>query len=225
MNKINFNITAIIVITLSFLASCNWVYDKDLTENTSIVSVKPVITVNGDQVISMKVGGTYDEKGITVDTGDNKNTDEIVSGNVDPNTEGFYLVKYKAVNEYGWTSYAYRSVLVHGDNPYSEEVGCELYAGNFVDGAFQFESEITKVDGLPGYWKISNAWKEQDVEVPLMFADNGQGEFFIVPYEHPKKGYIFGTVEFTSTKVIFKLEVYPINGSAMLEQEHKWNKK
>ncbi len=218
------SIAVLIAFALSYLTSCNVIWDKDVTEEISKTSVKPKITVLGEPMISMKVGGTYEEKGIKVDAGANEYTERIVSGEVNPNVEGFYLVKYEAINEYGWASYAYRSVLVHDGDAFTSDIADTYVAGNQENGVFQFISTIQKHPTLNGYWITNDAWQEDGVTVPLAFAENGDGTYTIVPYEDENKGYIFGTVTKTSSDITYWFEVYPKGGGGPKEFDHTWSK-
>ncbi|MEA2043717.1 MAG: DUF5011 domain-containing protein [Bacteroidota bacterium] len=229
MNKNILKYLAIVIFALSF-GACDLVIDEDTTENISIVSVKPVITVLGEQIISMEVGGSYTDAGADADAGDNDFDLEIVSGNVDPSTAGFYLVTYKAENEYNWVSYAYRSVLVHDGTPYYEDISGGYKAGNQTSEGYQFESQVAEAEGLNGYWTITNVWLEEGVTAPIYFADNDDGTYSVVPYEHERKGIIFGTAEkvieidefnIEYEFLVFQLEVHTKSGK-ILNKEMKW---
>ena len=120
------------IVVLFILQACNLVYDKDTTSEISSVSVKPEIILLGEPIMSLKLGETYNDEGVKAVAGENEVIVEIESGKVDQNTLGFYVVTYKAANEFGWNSYAYRAVLVHDGSPYeTEEIG-----GNYKIGFF-----------------------------------------------------------------------------------------
>ncbi len=218
------SIIVFIAFALSYLTSCNVIWNKDVTEEISKTSVKPRITLLGEPMISMKVGGTYEEKGIKVDAGANEYTERIVSGEVNPNVEGFYLVKYEAINEYDWASYAYRSVLVHDGDAFTTDIAGPYKSGNnYTPGVgWEIFSTITKHPTLNGYWVTSTGWAEKDVFIPLTFAENGDGTYTIVPYEDEKKGYIFGTAGFVEDTLKFYLEVYPKGGGEPVPSTHSW---
>ena len=49
-------------------------------------------------------------------------TASIVDGEVNADVPGFYVVEYNAINQFGWLSYVYRSVLVYEGDPYGEDI-------------------------------------------------------------------------------------------------------
>jgi len=169
--------------------------EKDTTANVSTVTYKPVLTLNGDQIMSLPVGGTYEEKGVDAVAGDSTLAYEIVSGEVDPNTPGFYIVTYKATNSYGWSTYAYRAVLVYEGEPYKRDISGEYMFNNIID-----HQNVTKYS-VPGYWQIGNAWGAEGVSFPVIFADTGDGVHFgIVPDEHEAKGRYSGTAVYSTSQ-------------------------
>ncbi len=193
MNKHKIISISLIATALMYLSSCNLVFDKDDTEGTSAVSVKPVVEVIGDRVISMKKGGTYNEQGIKVeDAHGNEYENNIVSGEVDPNKPDMYIVTYKAWNQYDWASYAYRGVLVYEGDPYQTDI-----AGNYKDIKTGIIKTKVYKSKITGYWVIDNAFQEGTEVAPkrqikLQFAEiPGQaGHFKLVPIEHPVHGII-----------------------------------
>ena len=74
----------------------------------------PVITINGDQFVSIPVGGAFTDLGSTAtDTVLNETPELIeVTNDIDNNTPGFYTVQYTYKNSNGYVSTATRFVLV-----------------------------------------------------------------------------------------------------------------
>ena len=190
--------------------------DKDTTGNVSKISYKPVMTLKGDPIISMKVGSTYTEEGVDAYAGDTLLSYEIVSGEVDPNTAGFYVVTYKATNGFGWSSYAYRAVLVHDGTPYEGDI-----SGNYKKGFF-YNTTIQKYS-VDGYYKIDNVWQQQGVTIPVIFADMGDGiNFGIVPGECDL-GFYSGTATLNGAVLTFHIHLATTDGQS-LDYEFDWTK-
>lgn len=186
--------------------SCNLIIDKDTTAEISKVSRKPVIELLGDPILSLPVGSTYEDAGVNAYEGDSPISYQIVSGKVNPNQAGFYVVTYKAVNTYGWESFAYRAVLVYSGSAYGTDISGTYYKG------FNFLEEISKYQ-VNGYWQISNVWQEEGVSFPLIFADKGDGTYGIVPGDHPTKGRYEGyAVQNGTDKIHFFLKITSPDG-------------
>lgn len=103
---------AIIAIGLTGTIACK----KKISDPVSkiITASYPDITINGDQFISIPVGGTFTDLGASAkDT----ITDEVlepikVTNDIDPTTPGFYTVQYTFKNKNGYTNVGTRFVLV-----------------------------------------------------------------------------------------------------------------
>lgn len=74
----------------------------------------PVIKMNGNSVISLKLNATYTEQGVTAeDNKDGNLTNNVVTeGSVDTSKEGKYTIKYKVADNNGNEASATRTVLV-----------------------------------------------------------------------------------------------------------------
>ncbi len=209
----------LIFISLAFLLSgCTLFVDKDTTDNISLISYKPVMTLKGDKIMSLKVGETYTEAGCDVTVGDSIYDYEIVSGNVDANTPGFYVVTYKSTNGYGWSSYKYRAVLVYDGDAYNRDIAGEYKFNNIISHA-----TISKYS-IPGYWAMDNVWGAAGIKMPIVFADTGDGKNFgVAPDEHASKGIYFGSARFkpAAGEFVFTIQIYDNNGR-LLNNEFTW---
>lgn len=204
-------ITLFIFISAIFLNSCSLFFNEDTTDNVSYISSKPVVELLGEAIISMQKGETYVEEGISAFAADTVLDYEIVSGEVDPNSIGFYIVTYKAQNGFGWSTLAYRAVLVHDGDPYQQP---EI-EGNYKKGFF-FDASITKYSKL-GYWSMSNVWWEEGVEFPIIFAERKDSSLAVVPGEHLTKGRYTGVGEFTGDSIKFTLTIVPPSGDVNIK--------
>ena len=200
-NKIFIALFTILIIS----QSCNIIIDKDVTDEISSVSIKPIVELIGEPIISMPVGGKYTELGVNAFSGDDPLDYSIISGNVNPNNKGFYIVTYKAENMYGWATYAYRSVLVYSGSPYSEDI-----SGHYKSG-FLFNSDISEYP-VSGYWQMTNVWIEEGVTFPILFADKGNGQYGIVPGEFGSKGRYGGTARKNGNNITFTIKLTSPNG-------------
>ncbi|MBN2662234.1 MAG: DUF5011 domain-containing protein [Bacteroidales bacterium] len=214
-NKITIFLSLIILISLS---SCQFYTDIDTTGDVSYVSTKPVITLLGEPIMSLQVGDNYVDAGVEAfATEDTILNAEIVSGIVDANTEGFYVVTYKATNGFNWSTYAYRSVLVHDGTPYTLDI-----AGTYRIG-FQFYSDVQKYS-IDGYWEMTNVFAEEGVTLSIVFADMGDGvNYTLVPGEHITKGQYYGTAVKSGNKLIFTMTFLGLNGSTTVKN-FEWTK-
>ncbi len=224
MNK---KIILLLLLLPMFLGSCSLFIDKDSTAHVSMISYKPKITLLGDPIMSLKVGSTYTEPGIEAYAGDTLLDYSIVTHDQDPNALGtgtpntnqigFYIVTYKAVNGFGWTSYAYRSVLVHDGTPYEGDI-----SGNYKMG-FKFTSTISKYS-VNGYYQMDNVYQREGVTLPIIFADKGDGvNFGIVPGYDNKLGFYYGTAKKDGENITFNMTFKSPNG---IQQNlaFKWEK-
>lgn len=200
---------------LSFQA-CDLVIDKDTTDGLSYVSTKPVVTVLGEPIISLPVGGTYVDAGVEAYAGDTLLDAQIVEGEVNSGVKGFYVVTYQAVNGFGWESFGYRAVLVYDGNPYGQDI-----AGNYKRN--ELVNTVIRKNNIYGYWEIDNIFTEEGVQVPVVFADKGDNTYGIVPGFDPVKGYYSGTGVKTSLGISFKISIISLGGQ-VFEQDHEWIK-
>ncbi len=204
------------MLALITLQACELIIDKDTTNNISIVSTKPVVTLLGEPVMEMTIGGTYVEQGIMAMAGDTVLDYTILEGVVDPQTADFYAVTYQASNGFGWATKAYRAVLVHDGEPYDVDI-----TGNYKKG-FAYKTSIEKAQ-INGYWMIKNVYQEIGTEVPIWFADKGDGTYGIVPDIHSTKGFYTGTAVRVGTKITFTIMFTSTDGE-VIQKKFDWSK-
>jgi len=196
--------------TALFVSSCELIVDKHTTAEISAISVKPTVVLLGEPIISLLQGSAYSDAGVGAEAGSNNVSVDIVSGEVNANTEGLYVVTYRAENEYGWASYAYRTVLVHDGTPYENE----LIGGNYKIG-FKYNETITE-HSVFGFWQMSSVVDNANVKFPVVFAEATDGTLVIVPGVDTSFGRYSGTGEFvisgSTKKIKFKLNIIPLTG-------------
>ncbi len=105
MKKISLAILsfALVASSLFLVSSC----DDDNDDSTS-----PVITLSGDLVMTIEVGGTFTDPGATATDDEDGSVSVTVSGTVDVNTAGTYMLTYSATDAAGNTSTKQRTVYV-----------------------------------------------------------------------------------------------------------------
>jgi hypothetical protein len=90
------------------LTSCS----KDQHTDTRVTNYI-VLTINGDQVVYVNAGATYEDAGCKAEAAGQDVSDKVVTTNtVDTKVIGPYTVTYKATNEDGFSSSATRYVYV-----------------------------------------------------------------------------------------------------------------
>ena len=142
--------------TVMSLTSCN--DDKDQLTDTRITNYI-VLTINGDKVVYVDTGTSYEDAGCKAEAAGQDVSDKIVTTNlVDTKLIGPYTVTYKATNEDGFSSSAIRYVYV----------GAPL-TGNVATGSYR---QTYNADGTP---KAQVAWSGFDID---MLTD-GSGKYWV----------------------------------------------
>ena len=103
--------------------------DSDKDDDSSF----PVITINGNNPVTVELGDVYTDAGATAVDSESNPLTVTSSGTVDTSIVGSYTITYSATDSQGRTSYEYRTVIVvdtiapvitiAGDNPVTVEVG------------------------------------------------------------------------------------------------------
>ncbi len=217
----------LILLLPMFLGSCSLFIDKDTTDHVSMISYKPEIKLLGDPIVSFKLGSSYTDPGVEAYAGDtalevvtvtaDEDPNAIDSNAFDPSKAGLYVITYKAVNGFGWASYAYRAVLVYDSSPYSGDI-----SGNYRY-SFLYHSIISKYS-VEGYYQMDNVYPQEDVTFPIIFADAGDGtNYTIVPGYNEEFGYYRGTAEKSGNNITFYLTLKTKDGD-VLHKDITWTK-
>ena len=188
MMKKNFIYMAIIA-TLAF-TSCK----EEPTAVSETVKVEyPVITLIGDEYVSIPVGGSFSDPGANSYDGFTKETSKVepLSSDVDNMTPGMYPIIYEAKNKYGFKAQAVRWVAVT-NVPSTEDIG-----GNFkrTNGC---PVTITKVAN--GIYKCDNMGGV--IGVPEYLYDNYFVQMNDSMVHYPSQPGPFGTVTSKNEKLI-----------------------
>lgn len=140
---------------LSFLLAFSAVFffscDRDReTEGISRVTEFPILTMQGEQWVSLPVGGTFTDPGVTATEGGESITVVTGGNTVDTNTPGVYVVTYTATNQDGFAATLRRYVGVIAADAQAADL-----SGNYKRNAGALGvSTVTKLG--PGLYLSNN---------------------------------------------------------------------
>ncbi len=115
--SVNTNVAATYIITYTVSDSAG----NEATETRTVIvnpdTTPPVITLNGTSVIDLNVGETYTEFGATAtdDVDGDLTANIVITGTVDTNTAGTYIVTYSVSDAAGNSASENRTVNVNAD--------------------------------------------------------------------------------------------------------------
>lgn len=153
----------LLIATLAIALTGSIACKKKITDRVSkiVTASYPIITIKGDQFISMPVGGSFVDLGATAeDTVLNEKLDPIeITNDIDASTPGFYTVQYTFKNSNGYFSTGTRFVLV-------TDVDATLdYSGEYFRTSNNAPMNVSKV--AAGLYKTDNVG---GVALPSSFA-------------------------------------------------------
>lgn len=185
------------------------------TEGISKLTQFASFAMEGDRYMSIIVGQTYTDPGVTAKEGET-DLDVKVAGQVDVNTPGVYEIVYSAINKDGFPGSVTRSIAVL---PSPELPGVDISGEyNYVDAAGS--SEITKV--APGFYITTNVWSPASAMSAYIITTDGVN--LTVPLSSlspfgPLKG--TGTIS-TSGSLVYKIDVINFG---IVGRTRNWQKK
>jgi hypothetical protein len=182
--KIKFFISLAFVIALSF--SCNKKDNFNYPEGTvgrSKITYFPILTLNGDQYMTVEIGGTYTEPGATAKEGENDLT-VTIDGSVDVNTPGVYDITYSAVNKDGFSALTRRFVAV-----YETDAGAAAHdlSGQYLRAVTGVTNTWTKL--APGVYLVDNPGGAAGVNLQVILF-NPTGYVIDIPEQVSSDGSI-----------------------------------
>lgn len=143
----------VIIAVGSFCSSCNKKDNFNYPEGTvgiSKITYFPVLTMSGDQYITVPVGGTYTEPGVTAKEGETDLT-VTTSGSVDVSTPGVYDLTYSALNKDGFSASVRRWVVVYETDT---EAAAHDFSGTYLRPLTGVTNTWEKL--APGVYKVNN---------------------------------------------------------------------
>jgi hypothetical protein len=148
MKKINYLILFLLLLSPVFMAC-----ERDMeSEGISRVTNFPTFNMAGDQYMSIVVGGTYTEEGVTA-TENGASLPVTTTGSVDTSKPGFYDITYSATNSDGFPASITRTIAII---PVAEAPVVDL-SGTYKNvGAANLTAKITKL--APAFYMTTNVW-------------------------------------------------------------------
>jgi hypothetical protein len=182
------------LLALLFVA-CN----KDEIHNTeeqvgiSRVTHFAVLQMAGPEYMSVIEGSTFTDPGVKAYEGSTE-IPVTVTGSVDPNQAGLYILTYSATNKDGFAATTKRTVSVIADH---EMPDVDLSGKYDYIGSSTYTSTVTKVS--EGTYTTDNAWSGGTI-IPLVFVSL-DGVTISIPDQSTAYGEAFGTGTYdTGTK-------------------------
>lgn len=145
-------------------ASCkkDEIVQTDKQVGSSKITYYAIVTVTGNQYMSIVKGGTFTDPGATA-TVNGKSNPVTVSGSVNTAVPGLYILTYSSTNEDGYSASQTRTVAVlpAAESATSDISGSYSYVANSA-----YSNTITKL--APGLYLCSNVWGASTI--PALFV-------------------------------------------------------
>ena len=141
----------LILVTMTMF-SCNkdnFNYPDGYVGRSKITSY-PVITVTGATYLPVAKGGTFTDPGATASAG-GQSLKVTVSGTVNTNTVGIYILNYTAVNADGFPASGTRYVVVYSTDATAQN---NDFSGTYLRAATGVSAVWTKI--APGVYTVFN---------------------------------------------------------------------
>ncbi len=197
----------ILAVTIS---SCEYLKSPDDTASVSQGFITfPALSLNGDQYVTILVGGSYEDPGVVATLGTEDITnDVVVTGSIDPTTPGVYVIDYSAsvVNTLGNESTAsqQRYVAVITESVADIDLsGTYNGDGTAISGSWNQASTVTRIEGA--WYTIDKALASGN-NLGIFFAlvgDTGENaqQKIIVPNQPSGFGNVNSTSDGTSAEL------------------------
>jgi len=186
---------AALLCCLLFLTSCEKDYDNFITKVTYYPTIQFLgepssISSSGDQFLTVELGTAYVDPGVVIKVGDDEVEADEVTGTVDVNTVGVYVITYSKENVDGYFATARRYVGVYDPNVKTND-----YTGMYQRTLYGSNSTPA---GISIWTKIAEG----------LYTQNNTGG---VPNDN---GYVYNIFVFnlTSNKVLVPSQSNPIGG-------------
>ena len=140
---------------LTSLAACSSSGD-DASDDDTTDTVAPVITLNGDEVMSVEAGTSYTDPLATATDDVDGDVSVTTTGTVDTSTVGTYTLTYSATDAAGNTGSATRTVNVVDTTPPTITLNGDATVSLVVGGSFT-DPGATATDSVDGAVSVSKA--------------------------------------------------------------------
>ncbi len=205
--KIKISSISIILLAMFAAISCskndNFNYPPGKVGISTIVYF-PIMTLQGDPVMSVVQGGTYTDPGATATENGNPIT-VTASGNVDATQVGLYIITYSATTSKGFSASAQRIVVVI---PSAELPGVDL-SGTYSSAG---ETNVTINKVAPGVYYTPNCWGDGSLAIIPAYFVCTDGTAPFIPLQNGPAGhietqtpgtYVGGLITWTVTRLDF----------------------
>jgi hypothetical protein len=165
------------LLTAILFFACNKTdfHNTDDKVGISRVTHFPIFNMSGDKYMSVVLGSTYTEPGVTATEG-SADIPVTTSGTVDVNTVGVYTISYSATNKDGFSNSIKRTIAVI---PSAEVPGTDI-SGKYANvGSFSYVATIQKL--APGFYVSDNVWGGSSSAVVASYLITSDGTNIILP--------------------------------------------
>jgi hypothetical protein len=141
--KVKSIIISLFTLSLIYLMGC----DSDSTAGYTRITFYPTIELQGESVVFVDKGDTYNDPGVKAELNGEDFTDQVqVVSSLDTNKPGIYTITYVATNEDGFSATVSRTVFVKDTTPSVLASGFyTLEPGSYRDR----DGAITPYSGYP----------------------------------------------------------------------------
>jgi hypothetical protein len=180
----------LLIAVLFFACNKTDFHNTDDKVGISRVTHFPTFNISGNRYMSIVVGSTYTEPGVTATEG-SADIPVTTSGTVDVNTVGVYDISYSATNKDGFSSAVTRTIAVI---PSAEVAGTDI-SGKYANvGSFSYVATVQKL--APGFYISDNIWGGGSAAIIASYIITTDGINLILPINALSP---YGHVEGTGT--------------------------
>jgi len=141
----NIKTLCFLILAFGLLISCS-----NEAEIGSSITIYPILTINGDDIVLINRGTTYVESGAKATAG-TANLPVKTSGMVNSNVIGVYKVTYEAFNSDGFSVSAIRTVIVIDPNPSKINLAGDWFRGANKNVITRNSDRVYQCDNATGY--------------------------------------------------------------------------
>lgn len=187
--------------------------EKLETEGVSYETQFVDFTMEGEPLLSVVKGETYEEPGVTAKEGDEEK-EVTISGTVDVNTVGIYEIVYSATNNDGYPGSVTRRVVVL---PEAEHEGVDISGSYSYNSGGQI-AQVTKI--IPGFYLMSNVWGPSEVPCNIITSD---GQNLTLALTNTVFGRVTGSGTLNGSSMALIVSMLDQNG--LIDIPRNWTKR
>ena len=194
------------LLTILFVAcNKNEIHNTEDQVGISRVTHFAVLQMSGPAYMSVVQGSTFTDPGVKAYEGSTE-IPVTVTGSVNTDQEGLYILTYSATNKDGYPATATRKVVVIASH---EMPDVDLSGKYDYVGSSTYTSTVTKVS--EGTYTTDNAWSGATI-IPLLFVSL-DGVTISIPNQPTAYGEAFGTGTFNTgtNRLVYTISI-PVQG-------------